>query len=173
MVLSSQHAFPMKVLKVLMMERDNDKIIFFFLCTVITNKHIIFWFCAPHLKFVWITLHIRCTVTAWGLKDQRWYLAVSSFLSTTVPRLHLGPTQHPVKWVLWSRSPGDKVDGVWRWWFTWSMLRSVIYVAIPQATHMPSWHDIRFRSGTSLRSPLSQVTVTFHIAIYYSQYEQS
>lgn len=45
MVLSSQHAFPMQVLKVSMMERDNDKIMIFFpVYSAFTNKHTIFGF---------------------------------------------------------------------------------------------------------------------------------
>ena len=44
MVLPSQHAFPMKVLKVSMMECDNDKIIIFFLCTVLSRINIQFLF---------------------------------------------------------------------------------------------------------------------------------
>jgi hypothetical protein len=56
-----------------------------------------------------LTLHI---CGAYGLKDLRRYLVVQSFLSTAVPRLQLGPTQQPVKWVLWSHSSGDKVSGV-------------------------------------------------------------
>lgn len=132
-----------------------------------------FWFYVPQLKLIWInpphSLYSDCLwfggpkVISGGVK--------LPFHHRTQTASGDHPTACQVGIVV--SFPGVKVDGVWRWWFTWSMLRSVICVATPQVTHMPSWHDIRFSSGKGLCSPLSQATVTFHAEIYYSQYEQS